>query len=250
MPEFSGILFTVYEAYMKTMHIFFSLMVFFVIGTKSQLAFAQLLGSDSSNSDDLLISGQIIIPTSASASCLLNIFNGNAVNKNVIRLPPLTTTTLDDNAAGPVTAIELNLNSEQSDSQCSFGGATITFDSDLAAVSPRSGLLRNNAQFRPAENVFLQIGLLGINGEFTPIDLNQPQFLNQALNPRPAVLNVGSNNLLPATPPKNAFKLGVRYVTTRDFAAKLSTLASDKTGSQDVTAGNVSVFLPFLIKLN
>jgi hypothetical protein len=233
---------------MKTMRIFFSLMVFFVIGTKSQLALAQLLGSDSSNADDLLISGQIIIP--ASASCLLNIFNPNAVNKNVIRLPPLSTTTLDDNAAGPVTAIELNLNSEQSDSQCSFGGATITFDSDLAAVSPRSGLLRNNAQFRPAENVFLQIGLLGINGEFTPIDLNQPQFLNQALNPRPALLNVGSNNLLPATTPKNASKLGVRYVTTRDTAAKLSTLASDKTGSKDVTAGNVSVFLPFLIKLN
>lgn len=154
---------------MKTMHIFFSMMVFFVIGTKSQLAFAQLLGSDSSNSDDLLISGQIIIPTSASASCLLNIFNGNAVNKNVIRLPPLTTTTLDDNAAGPVTAIELNLNSEQSDSQCSFGGATITFDSDLAAVSPRSGLLRNNAQFRPAKMYFCKLACWALTVSSLPL---------------------------------------------------------------------------------
>jgi len=233
---------------MKTLRVLLSLMVFFVLGAKSPLAFAQLFGSDNANSNSdtyLLISGQII-----PASCLLNIFNANAVNNNVFQLPPLSATTLDDNAIGPVTTIELNLNSQLSGPQCSFGGLTITFDSALAAVSPRLGLLRNNAQFRPAENVFLQIGLLSKDGEFTPIDLNQPQFFNQALNTRPASLNVGSNNLAPASSPKITFKLGVRYVSTRAFAAQLSALASDTTASQDVTAGNISVFLPFLIKLN
>jgi|Laugresbdmm110sd_1035091.scaffolds.fasta_scaffold27001_3 hypothetical protein len=71
---------------MKTLRFFFLLMAFFVLGTKSQLAFAQFAGSDlTSNSDAyLLISGRII-----PASCLLNIFNANAVNKNVFQLPPL-----------------------------------------------------------------------------------------------------------------------------------------------------------------
>jgi hypothetical protein len=118
------------------------------------------------------------------------------------------------------------------------------FDSDFAAVSPRSGLLRNSAKFRPAENVFLQIGLIDKNGEFSEIDLNQPQFLNQSLNAGRDKQETGASTL------NTAAKLGVRYVTSRAYAAQLATFPADSTGLKDVTAGNISVYLPFLLKVN
>jgi hypothetical protein len=44
--------------------------------------------------------------------------------------------------------------------------------------------------------------------------------------------------------------LGIRYVAARSFLAQNAGQATDRQGSQDVSAGNVSVFLPFLLKVN
>jgi hypothetical protein len=48
----------------------------------------------------------------------------------------------------------------------------------------------------------------------------------------------------------NTLKLGIRYVTTRAFASQLNSNLNNPNTSQDVSAGNISVFLPFLLKLN
>lgn len=223
--------------------------LFIVSATASTAAFAQ---DSNANSDIFLqFESQII-----ASSCLLTAVNTDTPNKNVFQLPPMTSTTLDINALGPITPIELSLSGLLSGPQCALGSANLSaaklvFDSDMAAISPRSGLLRNSAKFRPAENVFLQIGLIDKNGEFTEINLNEPQFLNQYLNDRSASKASSFNTKeLGLLTPNNTLKLGVRYVTSRAYAAELSTFSVDKTGSQDVTAGNVSVFLPFLLKLN
>ena len=117
--------------------------------------------------------------------------------------------------------------------------AGASFDADLASVSPRTGLLRNSAIFRPAQNVFVQLGLIDEAGAFAPLDLNQPQALNTAL--------AKQNNLPGAS---QSLTLGIRYVASRSLVAQNSGVQTASTGSQDVTAGNVSVFLPFLLKLN
>ena len=229
---------------MNTLRIFILGCVFFASSTASTLVLAQY---ENANANAFLIFDGRITPN----TCLLSAFNNSTPNKNVFQLTPMTTTTLDANALGPVTPIELNLSSLLSGPQCALGTVKLVFDNDLAAVSPRSGLLRNSAKFRPAENVFLQIGLIDKNGDFKEIDLNQPQFLNQYLNDRSAS-NASSFNTkeLGLLTPNNTLKLGVRYVTTRAFANKLAEFSANNTGSQDVTAGNVSVFLPFLLKLN
>jgi len=86
--------------------------------------------------------------------------------------------------------------------------------------------------------------LIDKNGEFSEINLNQPQFLNQSLN----TSEEGQGTSV--SPLKNATKLGVRYVTSRAYAAQLATTRADPTGLKDVTAGNISVYLPFLLKVN
>ena len=223
---------------MKTSQIFISGWLFFVCATTSPLAFADDYANPNANAL-LLIDGRF-----TNSSCLLTASNSNTQNNNVFVLPPITTTTLDVNAFGPVVPLELKFNSQLSGAQCAFGSVKLVFDSALAAVSPRSGLLRNSAKFRPAENVFLQIGLIDKYGEFTEIDLNQPQVLNQSLN-------AGTDTQATSASPLNiAPKLGVRYVTSRAYAAQLATSPADPTSLKDVTAGNVSVFLPFLLKLN
>jgi hypothetical protein len=222
---------------MKISRIIISVWLFFVGATTSLLALAQ---NENPNPDATLRMNARLIDN----SCLLSTSNPNTKNNNVFLLPPITSTTLDANAFGPVVPIELNFNRQLSGSQCDFGSVKLVFDSDFAAVSPRSGLLRNSAKFRPAENVFLQIGLIDKNGEFSEIDLNQPQFLNQSLN------NVRDKQETGVSPPNIVFKLGVRYVTSRAYAAQLSTFQTDPTGLKDVTAGNISVYLPFLLKVN
>jgi hypothetical protein len=113
------------------------------------------------------------------------------------------------------------------------------FDTDLASVSPRTGLLRNSASFRPAQNVFVQIGLIDEADTFIPLDLNQPQALNTVL--------AKQNNLPGAS---QSLTLGIRYVASRSLVARNGAAQTVNTGSQDVTDGNVSVFLPFLLKVN
>jgi Zn-dependent metalloprotease len=66
------------------------------------------------------------------------------------------------------------------------------------------------------------------------IDLNKPQTLNSALNQDDG----------------KTLTLGIRYVASRSLLSEVASLQATNPGSQDVTAGNVSVFLPFLLKLN
>lgn len=224
--------------FIRISQIFISVWLFFVGATTSPLALAQ---NENANKYDatLLINTRLI-----NNSCILGASNPNTQNNNVFLLPPMTSTTLDANAFGPVVPIELNFNRQLSGSRCDFGSVKLVFDTDMAAISPRSGLLRNSAKFRPAENVFLQIGLIDKNGDFSEIDLNQPQSLNQSLN-------AGIDRQVTGVSPlNNALKLGVRYVTSRAYAAQLATSQADPTGLKDVTAGNISVYLPFLLKVN
>ena len=121
-----------------------------------------------------------------------------------------------------------------------LGGAShqILFVSAFAAVAPRSGLLRNSATLRPAQNVLVQLGLIGADGVFTPLDLNQPQALNKAMNLQ--------TNAASANPGLN---LGMRYVAARFVSEQLAVAGSFNPGASDVTAGNVSVYLPFVLSL-
>jgi hypothetical protein len=223
--------------FMKISQIIISVWLFFMGATTSPLGLAQ---NNNANPDATLVIDARLVGN----ACLLSAFDQNTQNNNVFILPPMTSTTLDANAFGPVVPIELNFNKQLFSSQCDFGSVKLVFDSDFAAVSPRTGLLRNSAKFRPAENVFLQIGLIDKNGEFSEINLNQPQSLNQSLS-------AGRDKPDTSDSPLNiAPKLGVRYVTSRAYAAQLASSQADPTGSKDVTAGNISVYLPFLLKVN
>ena len=162
----------------------------------------------------------------------------------VSNLPTISSTLFLDDVFGPVSKVEILVNTPLPDQGClgSIAGSRATkliFDTDLASVSPRTGLLRNSAIFRPAQNVFVQLGLIDEAGAFAPLDLNQPQALNTAL--------AKQNNLPGAS---QSLTLGIRYVASRSLVAQSSAVQTASTGSQDVTAGNVSVFLPFLLKLN
>lgn len=186
------------------------------------------------STDNLELSGAIVIPT-----CTNFLQTNQWTNAFAFNLPSLNTTALLNGSFGPITAIDLKLNKPKFQSNCvneSNLPFTLVFDSDLASVAPRTGLLRNSAKFRPAQNVLIQIGLIDANGEFAPLDLNQPQAFNKLLAQQG-----------PAFGASNNFTLGVRYVASRALLAQ-NTAAN--TGSQDVTAGNVSVFLSFLLKLN
>ena len=184
--------------------------------------------------DALEISGRIVISTCTS------FLQGNGFgNAFVFNLPALNTTALLNGSFGPITPIELKLNTPQAKFNCISGfnsPITLVFDTDLAAVAPRTGLLRNAARFRPAQNVMVQLGLIDDQGVFSPLDLNQPQVLNKVLAQQGSKAEAA-----------NKLTLGVRYVTSRSALAQ-NTAAN--AGSQDVTAGNISVFLPFLLKLN
>jgi hypothetical protein len=61
---------------------------------------------------------------------------------------------------------------------------------------------------------------------------------------------VALNQTDPLTKTFSPLRLGVRYVASRSFAAQNASFQAANPGSQDVSAGNVSVFLPFLLKLD
>ena len=111
----------------------------------------------------------------------------------------------------------------------------LSFDGGAAPVLPLSGLLRNTATLRPAQNVLVQVGLISAEGMFTPLDLNRPQRLNQVLNN-------------PGSPASAGLSLGVRYVAARYVPQQWTGLVNANDGSLDVTAGNVSVYLPFVVE--
>jgi len=163
------------------------------------------------------------------------------VTPYIVNLSSLNSRILLTDALGPVSKFSLNVDQRKTnpDARCigaDFGSLPLklVFDSDLAAIAPRTGLLRNSASNRPAQNVFVQLGLIDEAGVFVPIDLNKPQTLNNALNQDDG----------------KTLTLGIRYVASRSLLSEVASLQSTNPGSQDVTAGNVSVFLPFLLKLN
>jgi hypothetical protein len=213
-----------------------------VIGTSVALlmqgpvALAQLL--DTTSEELLVVEAQI-----GTATCVLPLLKNGLNKRFVLELPPLKTISLNDNNIGPVSRFNLSIQSPFANPACILPTGTQVewvFDSALASVAPRTGLLRNTATDRPAQNVFVQIGLIDQDESFTPIDLNQPQVLNQALKP-----------VYDASDPRLNFTLGIRYVASR--SVKLLTTNSQgltDPDSEDVSAGNIAAFLPFLLKLN
>jgi hypothetical protein len=163
------------------------------------------------------------------------------VTPYIVNLSPLSSTLLLTDSLGPVSKFSLNVDQRKTNPNAKCVGADfgslplkLVFDSDLASIAPRTGLLRNSASNRPAQNVFVQLGLIDEAGVFIPIDLNKPQTLNKALNQDDT----------------KTLSLGIRYVASRSLLNEVASLQATNPGSQDVTAGNVSVFLPFLLKLN
>ena len=85
------------------------------------------------------------------------------VTPYVINLSSLNSRILLTDALGPVSKFSLNVDQRKTnpDARCvgaDFGSLPLklVFDSDLAAIAPRTGLLRNSASNRPAQNVFVQ----------------------------------------------------------------------------------------------
>jgi hypothetical protein len=176
----------------------------------------------------------------------------SSTQQSVVNLPVLNTTALIDNAYSPLTIVELNFDTPWADAlNCialagqsnSPGLVKLVFDSDLAAITPRTGLLRNSASTsRAASNVFVQLGLVTADGSFSPIDLNKPQTLNKALS-------IDSKGGVRAV--NNKLTLGIRYVTSAALAGQNTAVrGTPNFAESEVSAGNVSVFLPFLLKVN
>lgn len=218
---------------MKTLHV--NLLCILGIFLNTHLVHAQAI--DNTFEKYLILESQI-----SSSTCAVTFVQNGVRSNYVFQLPPLKTIALKDSLFSPVTQFELDLKNQFTNALCANNPNTpmqLVFDSALAAIAPRSGLLRNTAPERPAQNVFVQIGLIDPSGGFQPIDLNQPQLLNQALNTK----NNSSENRLNLT-------FGVRYVTAQTLSTQNASLSANTPGSQDVSAGNIAVFLPFLLKLN
>lgn len=165
----------------------------------------------------------------------------------LLSMPALPTSLLLDAPFSPVAQLPLRFALSATDLAClkavvGSSGNHLVFDVALASVVARNGLLRNSAVVRPAQNVLVQLGLIGADGMFTPLDLNQPQALNAAWASQPLIpgaqlgLNLGLN-------------LGVRYVAARYVSETYAIAGAPNFGASDVTPGNVSVFLPFVVNL-
>ena len=119
---------------------------------------------------------------------------------------------------------------------CPAFGTTAT-GWDIAIAPAKSGFLKTIGSSTFLSNM-IGVAEGGTNAVvklmFVPIDLNKPQTLNKALNQDDG----------------KTLTLGIRYVASRSLLSEVASLQAANPGSQDVTAGNVSVFLPFLLKLN
>lgn len=185
---------------------------------------------------DTTLDKYLVLQSQINAStCAVSFAQNGASGNLVVLLPPLKTTALNNDIFSPITRFDIDLKNQFTSILCdsNFNASMqLVFDGAMAAIAPRSGLLRNTALQRPAQNVFVQIGLIDATGGFVPLDLNQPQPLNEAMNSKQN-----------PTDPSPRLTLGVRYVTA-------PTALTSLTGADDVSAGNVAVFLPFLLKLN
>ena len=206
---------------------------FLVLGT----AWSQTQTATGADAGSLRIAGLI-----KQGSCQLPLRTVSNPNPYVLNLPPLQTVQLMNNAFGKITPLNLKLNGPSGCLTVSGLNAQISFDGRLAAVVPNGGLLRNVAVLRPAQNVYVQLGLLSPSGLFTPLDLNDPQALNAALNAKP--------NADGSPPGDTMLNLGVRYVTARITGDQVASLINLWPGTDDVMPGNVSVFLPFVLNHN
>ena len=206
---------------------------FLVLGT----AWSQTQTGTGVVSGSLRLSGLI-----KQGSCQSPLRTVSNPNPYVLNLPPLQTVQLMNNGFGNITPLNLKLNGPTGCMTVSRLNAQIAFDGPLAAVVPNGGLLRNVATLRPAQNVFVQLGLLSPSGLFTPLDLNDPQALNAALNAKP---NANGSPL-----GDTMLNLGVRYVTARSTGDQVGSLINLRPGTDDVMPGNVSVFLPFVLSHN
>ena len=187
---------------------------------------------NSFEADKLEFTGTIL-PNTCQASASIKLFS----NPYVVSLPVLKSTDLLQSGVSPATALQLDFSSTTSPTACAVnyqGTPHLVFDIDLASIAPRSGLLRNSATLRPAQNVFVQLGIIDEAGLFSPLDMKRPVALNQALGKE------GSTKVT----------LGVRYVASNAFLAQFANPANAEAGLQDVSAGNVSIFLPFLLKID
>lgn len=191
----------------------------------------------STDADSLRFTGLI-----KQGSCQLPLLGGNNPNPYVFNLPPVQTVPLLNNGVGKITPLNLKFNTSSDCLTVSGMSAQISFDGGLAAVVPNGGLLRNVAPLRPAQNVYVQLGLLGPSDSFTPFDLNAPNTLNAALN---AKRRADGSPMGEAT-----INLGVRYVSARSMGDQVAQLINRLPGADDVTPGMVSVFLPFVLNHN
>ena len=174
------------------------------------------------------------------SACALSPLTANPDNTYVVNLPEMQTTVLINAAYSPITTVQLRFNVDQALISCLNATASqLVFDTGMAATVTQSGLLKNSASQRPAQNMFVQLGLIGQDGVFKPLDLNQPETLNKALN-----------DAFSQATGKPMLNLGVRYVAARVLADQTPILASLQPGQGDVTAGNISVYLPFILKIN
>ena len=137
------------------------------------------------------------------------------VTPYIVNLSALSSTLLLTDSLGPVSKFSLNVDQRKTNPNAKCVGADfgslplkLVFDSDLAAIAPRTGLLRNSASNRPAQNVFVQLGLIDEAGVFVPIDLNKPQTLNNALNQDDG----------------KTLTLGIRYVASRSLLSEVASL--------------------------
>ena len=171
-------------------------------------------------------------------ACTSPLMAGDNLGAYVFNLPALQTTLLLNTVFSPVAPVPLRLGPMGQNTGCQGVGAgmptQLSFDGGAAPVLPLSGLLRNTATLRPAQNVLVQVGLISAEGMFTPLDLNRPQRLNQVVNN-------------PGSPASAGLSLGVRYVAARYVPQQWTGLVNANDGSLDVTAGNVSVYLPFVM---
>lgn len=172
-------------------------------------------------------------------SCSSPIRAGDNLGAYVFNLPALQTTLMQNNAFSPVAPLPLRLGTLGLPANCQGGllgmPTQLSFDGGASPVLPEGGLLRNTATLRPAQNILVQVGLISVEGMFTPLDLNQPQRLNQVLNS-------------PGNAATAGLSLGVRYVAARYVPQQWASLSLPaQAGTLDVTAGNVSAYLPFVL---
>jgi hypothetical protein len=172
--------------------------------------------------------------------CGLLSFTQSLDTPMVVNLPPLQTTMLLNAAYSPVITVPMKLQLSDTTASCAnLANTKMLFDTPLAGVTTSSGLLRNHATLRPAQNMMVQLGVVNASGVFTPLNLNEPLVLNDLIRSNGSTTSSTVN-----------LALGIRYVAARVVYEQFASVDPLSSANSEVTAGNVSVRLPFLLSLN